>query len=99
MKNMDLFNRPPLSVFTKKVGFNATYVDATLWLYSDEPTAVQAMKRVRDDNCVLFIQIGGMREVMCAAPNAGAPQGVFISTRPTKKVRGEKGQALMMFYQ
>lgn len=99
MKKMDFFNRPPLSVFTKKVGFNATYTDAALWLYSDDDTAVQAIKRVRDDNCVLFIQIGGTSEVMCAAPNAGAPQGVFISTRPTKKVRGEKGQALMMFYQ
>lgn len=96
---MECFNRPPLSVFTKKVGPDATYEEAALWLYSDEPTAVQAIKRVREDNCVLFIQLGGTSKVMCAAPNAEAPQGVFISTRHTKKVRGEKGQALMMFYQ
>lgn len=96
---MDYFHRPPLSVYTKKVGFNATYTDATLWLYSDDPTAVQAIKRVKEDNCVLFLQIGGTSEVMCATPNADAPQGVFISTRPTQKKRGKRGQALMMFYQ
>lgn len=96
---MDLFNRPPLSVHSKNVGFDTTYTEAALWLYSDDATAVQAIKRVREDNCVLFIHLGGTSEVMCAAPNAEAPQGVFISTRPTKKVRGERGQALMMFYQ
>lgn len=99
MKRMEFFSRPPLSVYTKRVGHDATYTDAAMWLYSDDATAMEAMKRVRDDNCVLFIQIGGVKEVMCVAPHPQAPQGVFLSTRPTSKARGERGEALMMFYQ
>lgn len=95
---MDLFKSPPLSVHTKTVGYDATYTDAALWLHSDDETAIEAMRRVRQDNCVLFIQIGGMEEVMCVAPHALAPNGVFVSTRPTSKARGERGEAIMMFY-
>ena len=93
------FSKDPLSVFTKKIGPDATYTEAALWLYSEDPTAVQAIKAVREESCVLFIQLGGTSEVMCAAPSPMAPQGVFISTRPTRKARGKRGEALMMIYQ
>lgn len=93
------FSKDPLSVFKKQIGPDATYTEAALWLYSEDPTAVQAMRAVREESCVLFIQLGGARRVMCVAPSAGAPGGVFISTRPTRKARGRQGEALMMLYQ
>jgi len=101
MKNttMESFSKPPLSVFTKHIGASATYAEAALWLHSEDSTALQAMRAVREDNCVLFIQLGGTSKVMCVAPSDFSPGGVFTSTRPTRKSRGEKGKALLMLYQ
>lgn len=98
MKKMECFNKPPLSVFTKQIGPDATYTEAALWLYSEDPTAMQAVRAVREESCVLFIQLGGTSEVLCAAPSAVEPRGMFISTRPTRKARGRLGEALMMLY-
>ena len=92
------FNKPPLNVFCKTVGPQATYTDAALWLNSDDPTAMSALSAVRDNNCVLFVQLGGFSEVMCCAPCAAAG-GVCFSTLRTSKSRGEQGKAMLLVYQ
>ena len=93
-----LFAKPPLSVHRKAVGLHTTYTEAALWLQSDDPTAVAALTCVRENNCVLFLQLGGTREVMCCAPCADAPQGICLSTRPTGKTRGKVGTATLIMY-
>lgn len=96
---MEIFSRPPLSVHTKSVDPNATYEDVILWLHSEDTTAAAAVRAVQQNNCVLFIQIGGAKEVLCCAPHSSAPDGYLISTKSTKKARGKVGTALMMLYQ
>lgn len=93
------FNKPPLNVFRKTVGPCTTYAEAALWLNSDDPIAVSALSAVRDNNCVLFVQLGGFSEVMCCAPCAAAPEGVCFRTARTSKPRGEQGKAVLFVYQ
>ena len=95
---MNCFMKEPLSVHRRYIGPQATYTDAALWLFSDDPLASQAVETVRDEGCVLFIQIGGRSSVLCCAPHKDAPQGIAFSVKNTKKRRGQPGEALMMLY-
>ena len=96
---MNIFNKEPLSVHTKTVDVDTTYTDVALWLQSEDTTAVEALRAVIQNNCVLFIQLGGRKEVMCCAPHPDAANGFLFSTKSTKKARGKVGSAIMMLYQ
>ena len=88
----------PLSVTTKRVDPDTSYDDIREWLFAKEEGQT-VMETIRENNCVVFIQLGGSDQVLCCVPNPSNPsQGVSHCVRPAKR-RGEPGKAVMMVYQ
>lgn len=94
---MQCFSSNPLNVLSQKISERTTYEDIAAWLESNDTAAVALKNLIINENCVAFIQIGGLNRVLCCAPQPGFP-GFVMCVRPTHKSRGVLGQATMLLY-